>query len=181
MGEFLADVGKDVVIHTEAGLVEERMLFEDDAVVDAVEPAAGRDEIFPCRSLIAELVHQPLLFDSFVFEEANEDQPVEGALGSFGQLVAGKLRIVFLEGFGQFHAILVEVFQKCGVNAFPADGQQTALDGFAARFGKFCGAFLQRAGGDGLAGEQPVDFGKLLFVGVVAVVVLGDRAIQRGL
>ena len=57
VGEILADVCEDVVGHTEAGLVENGVVFEDNAVVNAVEPAARRNEVFPRRAFVAEPVH----------------------------------------------------------------------------------------------------------------------------
>ena len=124
-------------------------------------------------------VHEPLRFDAFVFEETQEDEAVEGALGEFGERFAVELGVLVLEGAGQRGAVFVEFLEERFVNALVAAGEEAALDGLAARLGQFLGAFLQRTVGDGLAGEQPVNFGELLAVGVIAVVVLGDAAVQR--
>ena len=47
------------------------------------------------------------------------------------------------------------------------------------RLGQFGGELFQRTAGDGFAGEEPVNLGELLAVGVVVIVVLGDAAFQR--
>ena len=180
VGETFADVGEGVVVHTELGAVEDVVVLVDDAVVDAVEATAGGDEVLPGRAFVAEAFHKALRFDALVFEETEEDEAVESALGEFGQRLAVELRILVLEGPGQGGAVLVEFGEEGFVNALVTAREQAALHGLAARLGEFLGAFLQRSVGDGFTGEQPVDFRELLAVGVVGVVVLGDGSVKRG-
>ncbi len=57
--------------------------------------------------------------------------------------------------------------------------KKTALAGLSRKFGKLGSAFLQRPGRNGFAGKEPIDFRKLVGIGVVRVVKLGDRTMQR--
>ena len=71
MGQSFADAGEGFVVQLEAGGVEDFVLFIDDAVVDAVEPAGFGDEILPGGALVAEIGDAVLRFDVFVFASGN--------------------------------------------------------------------------------------------------------------
>ena len=178
MGEAFADAGEGGVLHAELVAVEDVVVLVDDAVVDPVEAAAGGSEIPPRRAALAEPVHEALCFDALVFEETEEDEPVESALGEFCQRLAVELGIVVLEVSGQGLAVLVEFGEERFVDALVTTREGAALPGLAARLGEFLGAFLQRAAGNGFAGEQPIDFRELIAVGVVRVVVLGEASAE---
>ncbi len=92
--------------------VKNVVLLEDDAVVDAVEAAAGGDEILPGRAFVAEAGRPGARLDAFVFEKADEDEAVEGALGHFGERFAVEIGIVVLEGAGRAVAVFVEFSRK---------------------------------------------------------------------
>ena len=81
--------------------VEDVVLLEDDAVVNAVKAAAGGDKIFPGSALVAETFHEPLRFDAFVFKKTEEDEAVEGALGKFGERLAVEPWVLVLEGLAR--------------------------------------------------------------------------------
>ena len=116
MGQAFADAGEGFVVQLEAGGVEDFVLFIDDAVVDAVEPAGFGDEILPGAAFVAEIGDAVLRLDVFVFEEAQEDEAIQRALGEFGQGVAVEFGILVFEGAGEFVAELVQFFEKLVVN-----------------------------------------------------------------
>ena len=154
--------------------------FIDDAVVDAVEPAGFGDEILPGGALVAEIGDAVLRFDVFVFEEAQENEAIQRALGEFGERFAVELGIVVFEGAGEFVAEFVQFFEKRVVNGLIGGANQAALDGFAAFFRQGGGEFFERAVGNGFAGEEPVDFREFLRVFVVAEMVFAEVLRQRG-
>jgi hypothetical protein len=112
------------------------VLLEDDAVVNSVEAAAGGDKVLPRRAFVAESVHDALGFDAFVFEKAEKDEAVKDALGQFGERFAIEARVLVLESAGQSGAVFVELLEERFVYALVAAGEQTVLDGFAARLGR---------------------------------------------
>jgi hypothetical protein len=55
-------------------------MFEDDAVVNTIEPSAGCDEILPYCAFISETVHDALGFDAFIFEKSEKDEAIKSTL-----------------------------------------------------------------------------------------------------
>ena len=156
------------------------MLFIDDAVVDAVEPAGFGDEILPGGALVAEIGDAVLRFDVFVFEEAQENEAIQRALGEFGEGVAVEFGIVIFEGAGEFVAEFVQVLEEIFIHRQFADFEQAALDAPASLFRQGFGEFFERAAGDGFAGEEPVDFREFLRVFVMAEMVFAEVLRERG-
>jgi hypothetical protein len=113
MRQAFANAGEAVVVQLETGRVEDFVLFIDDAVVDAVEPAGLGDEILPGGALVAEIGDVVLRFDVFVFEKAQENEAIQRALGEFGQGVAVEFGIGFLKAAGEFVAEFVQFLQEC--------------------------------------------------------------------
>ena len=141
--EFFADVGEHVVVHLEGRFIEDGVFFIDDAVVDAVEPTRFADEIFPRRAFVAEVSDAVLRLDVFVFEETQEDETIQGALGDFGQRLAVEFGITILEGVGEFVPVLIQLLQEGFVHRQVAAFEQAALDGFAAFLGERFNKFLK--------------------------------------
>ncbi len=100
VAEGLADVGEGGGVGSEVGAVEERVALEDDAVVDAVEAGASGAEVGPGRPLGAKVAEDVVGLDKAVFEEADEDEAVEGALGDLGEGGAVEGVVGLLEGLG---------------------------------------------------------------------------------
>ncbi len=77
----------------------------------------------------------------------------------------------------------VELLEEGLVEGFVAAGEEGELLGAAAGSRQGGGEFFQTPGGDGFAGEEPVDAGEAVGVEVVGVVVgaaVGDDAVERG-
>ena len=70
------------------------MLFEDDAVVNAIQTARRRDEIVPGISFPVQVFNKLIRFDQLVFKEAHEDHPIKRPLGDLSQRGAIKLRVL---------------------------------------------------------------------------------------
>ena len=126
----------------EAGRVEDFVLFIDDAVVDAVETAGFGDEILPGGALVAEIGDVVLRFDVFVFEEAQENEAIQRALGEFGQGLAVEIGIGIFEGAGEFVAEFVQVLQELFPHRQVTAFEQAALEAPAAFFGQGFGEFF---------------------------------------
>ena len=172
-----ADFGKGAVVRQKSGRIEARMFFENDAVVDAVEPARGGGEVVPRAARAAKVGEAVAGFDELVFEEAEEDEAVEDALHEFGERVAVEVAVLALERLREVFAMLFEFVEKTGVErALRAAG----LLRRAARFLERGDVAIVRAAFQRLAGEEPVKLGEARGVLQFAVVVFAMDAIQRG-
>ena len=161
------------------GRVENVVFLENDAVVNAVQPPGRGDEIAPGAAAFAKLGNEVLRFNQLVFQKADENEPVQGALRDFGQRFAVELGIVVFENVGQRVAVRVQFFQKRIVNGLPAARGRPALRR-AALFGQGFGVFFQRAARHGFARKQPVNFREFFLVGVLAVMEFFEIALERG-
>ena len=73
------------------------MFREDHAVVNGIQPAAGGDEVPPHRAVFSELIHEALRLDTLVFQETEEHEAIQSALGQLGECFAVKRWILILE------------------------------------------------------------------------------------
>ena len=87
--------------------------------------------------------------------------------------------IVIFENVSERVTMPVQFFQERLVNGLVAAPDNSRLRR-AALFGQGFGEFFKRAARNGLAGKQPVNFRKSLFVWVLAVMELFKVALQRG-
>ena len=92
------------------------VFLENNAVVNAVQPPGRGNEIAPRAAAFAKLGNEVLRFNQLVFQKADENQPVQGALGHFGQHFAVERGIVVFENMGQRVAVRVQFLQKRIVN-----------------------------------------------------------------
>src|SRR5437867_3254138 len=94
MRKALADLIEYSFVCIELVAVEQAVLFEDDAVVNAIQPARSRDEILPGLSFFVEVFDQRIRFDQLVFKKAHEDQSIERALRNLSQRCAVEFGIL---------------------------------------------------------------------------------------
>ena len=97
----------------------------------------------------------------------------------FGKRFAVEFGIVVFENVGERVAVRVQFFQKRIVNGLVAALEKSALRR-AALFRQSFGVFFQRAGRNGFAGKQPVDFREFFLVRVLAVMEFFQVALERG-
>jgi len=157
VGEPLTNACERALVNREIIGVDERVAFEDDAVVDAVEALRLADEISPRRTARAEFLDNWFRFDQLVFQETHEDEPIQRALCGFGQLFTVQMRIAIFEGARQFFAQFVKLLQERFIDAAIAAGRELSLRGFARRLGQGGGKFSQRARVNGLAREEIIN------------------------
>ena len=72
-------------------VVENPVFLENNAVVNAVQPPRRGNEIAPRAAAFAKPGNEVLRFNQLVFQKADENQPVERALGDFGKRFAVEL------------------------------------------------------------------------------------------
>ena len=142
VSQFLADAGENFSVRLKPRRVELRVLLIDDAVVFAIQPERGGNEIFPDTVLLAEVFDLRRL-NALVFQKAREDETIQCALRDFGKIITVEVGIGFLERRRKLLPVGVEFFQKFIVGVGVAAFEQAAPEFFASGRRAGLGEFLQ--------------------------------------